>query len=166
MTMRAICLWTAGLVLAGIAVPAEPRDSLGIFGDWGAFRDGQVPRCYAIARARPSSATRQRTPYATIGTWPRRDLRGQVHFRLSRTLAQDAEIRLTIDGRRFDLTGSAANGWAKGPRSDAAIVAAMRSATGMSLRSRDRRGRVFTDRYSLDGAATAMDAATVACASR
>jgi hypothetical protein len=34
----------------------------------------------------------------------------------------------------------------------------------MSLTATDRAGRRFTDRYSLKGAATAMDAATVGCA--
>ena len=47
---------------------------------------------------------------------------------------------------------------------DAAIVAAMRSAGAMSVSARDAAGRRFTDRYSLAGAATAMDAATVGCA--
>jgi hypothetical protein len=47
---------------------------------------------------------------------------------------------------------------------DAAIVAAMRSADSMSVTATDRSGHRFTDRYSLRGAATAMDAATVGCA--
>jgi len=34
----------------------------------------------------------------------------------------------------------------------------------MSLSATDRAGRRFSDRYSLDGAATALDAATVGCA--
>ena len=47
---------------------------------------------------------------------------------------------------------------------DAAIVAAMRSAGSMSISASDSAGHRFTDRYSLEGAATAMDAATVGCA--
>ncbi len=47
---------------------------------------------------------------------------------------------------------------------DAAIVAAMRSAGGMTVTARARDGRGFSDSYSLAGAATAMDAATVGCA--
>jgi hypothetical protein len=47
---------------------------------------------------------------------------------------------------------------------DAAIVAAMRSASQMVVSARDARGNRFTDRYSLAGFATAMDAATVGCA--
>jgi hypothetical protein len=47
---------------------------------------------------------------------------------------------------------------------DAAIVAAMRSAPGMWISAHDAKGRSFGNGYQLDGAATAMDAATVGCA--
>ena len=49
---------------------------------------------------------------------------------------------------------------------DAAIVAAMRSASRMTVASRGSNGARFSDRYSLSGAATAMDAAVVGCATR
>jgi hypothetical protein len=49
---------------------------------------------------------------------------------------------------------------------DAAIVAAMRTAPKMTIRGTDTRGRRFANTYSLEGAATAMDAATLACARR
>jgi hypothetical protein len=160
-------LLATGLLLAA---PLAAKDSLGVFGEWGAFRDPAVPRCYAIAAAeddaRSGSARRRRdhAPFASIGTWPRRDVRGQVHVRLSRTLAPAAAISLSVGGQRFALTGGGGDAWAQDRRMDAAIVAAMRSASSMSVSTRDRNGNRFTDRYSLEGAATAMDAATVGCA--
>jgi hypothetical protein len=150
------------LALLALAVPAAAKDSLGVFGDWGAFRDPAVPRCYAIAAAQ--NAARDHAPFASIGTWPRRQVRGQVHLRLSRTLASSATISLNVGGQRFQLTGGGGDAWARDRRMDAAIVAAMRSAGSMSVTARDRNGTRFTDRYSLEGAATAMDAATVGCA--
>ena len=71
----------AVLALALIAAPALARDSLGMFGGWGAFSDPQAPggpRCYAIAMAAPSTLQRDYQPYATVGTWPRAQVRGQV----------------------------------------------------------------------------------------
>ena len=152
----------AALALLTLAAPLAARDSLGVFGDWGAFSDPAVPRCYAIAAA--ENAGRGQSPFASIGTWPRRNVRGQVHLRLSRTTATAAAISLSIGGQRFELTGAGGNAWARDRRMDAGIVAAMRSAGAMSVSARDRAGNRFTDRYSLDGAATAMDAATVGCA--
>ena len=154
------CLLLIGLTV--LAAPASARDSLGVFGQWGAFSDPQVPRCYAIAQA--DSEKPERPGSASIGTWPRAQVRGQLHVRLSRAMVPHASIRLAIGGQRFDLTGSGNDAWAQDRRMDAAVVAAMRSAAAMSVSATDRAGRRFTDRYSLEGAATAMDAATVGCA--
>jgi len=158
------------LILVAFAAPLAAKDGLGVFGEWGAFRDPQLPRCYAIAAAEKearSSRTprpREHEPYASVGTWPKRGVRGQVHIRLSRTPARASNISLAIGGERFQLTGGGGDAWAQDRRMDAAIIAAMRSADSMSVRAIDRSGRRFTDRYSLEGAATAMDAATVGCA--
>lgn len=151
------------VVAAMLASPASARDSLGTFSTWGAFRDPAVPRCYAIAMAQPSRKQRDYEPYATVGTWPRRALRGQVHFRLSRKLAANARIVLSIGGERFALTGGGGDAWAADRRMDAAIVAAMRSARSMTVFARDAKGRAFSNTWPLAGAATAMDAAAIGC---
>ena len=157
-------------LFALIALASMPlqsaRESLGIFADWGAFRDPATPRCYAIAEAQASTTRRDFQPFASVGTWPRRNVRGQVHFRMSRELAESPRVRLAIGNARFDLTAGDGDAWAANARADAAIVAAMRSASRMSVSGTDNRGNRFTDRYSLDGAATAIDAASVGCARR
>ena len=147
-----------------VAAPAFSRDSLGVFSEWGAFRDAAVPRCYAIAKAEPSRLQRDFDPYASIGTWPRRKIRNQIHLRLSRKTAANSAITLKVGGKSFALTGSGGNAWAKNRAMDAAIVAAMRSAGSMTVSARGTDGRGFSNTYQLAGAATAMDAATVGCA--
>ena len=148
------------LALALLAAPASARDSLGVFGEWGAFRDPEVPRCYAIAVAEADGSR----AYASIGNWPQLQVRGQAHFRLSRTVRAGSDLTLTISGQRFALRGNGSNAFAQDRQMDARIVAAMRSASSMQVTGRDSQGRTFTDRYTLDGAATAMDAASVGCA--
>lgn len=157
-TLAAVC------VACALAAPLAAKDSLGIYDSWGAFRDASVPRCYAIALARPTRASRDYEPYASVGTWPKRQVRNQLHLRLSRTLSETPRIVLRIDGKRFDLTGGGGDAWAQDKRMDAAIVATMRSAQRMTVTARDDRGRSFSDTYELLGAATAMDAATLGCA--
>lgn len=154
----------AGLVLGVLATPAAARDSLGLFNTWAAFRDPREPRCYAIAMAEPSLKRRDFQPYAAIGTWPRRAVRGQVHFRLSRKTAPTSRISLSIGGERFPLAGGGGEAWAADRRMDAAIVAAMRSAQRMTVSARDERGNLFSNSWPLAGAPTAMDAATIGCA--
>jgi len=153
---------TLALALLLLPGPLAARDSLGVFDNWGAFRDPTVLRCYAIAQSeKPASGAQG---YADVATWPRQGVRGQVHFRLSRPLPASPRLSLSLGGTRYELTGGGADAWARDKQSDAAIVAAMRSATSMSLSALDKTGYRFTDRYQLKGAATAMDAATVGCA--
>jgi len=147
-----------------LAAPASARDSLGIYSTWGAFRDPKAPRCYAVAMAEPSAKRRDYQPFASIGIWPKQGVRGQLHFRLSRKLAQAGRITLSMGRERFQLTGGGGDAWAADRRMDAAIVAAMRSTATMAVTARDDRGNSFTDRYPLTGAASAMDAAMIGCA--
>jgi hypothetical protein len=162
---RALC-WIKPLLALGAlaAAPVLARDGLGVFSDWAAFRDPAEPRCYAIAKAQPSTMQRDYQPYADVAWWPRKQIRGQVHFRLSRKLQPGAAITLSIGGQRIALTGGGGDAWAADKRGDAAIVAAMRSAREMTVSARDASGRGFSNTWSLAGAATAMDAATVGCA--
>jgi hypothetical protein len=162
-SLQIACLAGAGFALA-CAVAVQARDTLGIFESWGAFRDPRAARCYAISRASNLGAGRRWQPFVAIGYWPRQAIRGQVNIRLSRELAAQSQAKLTIGGRSFFLVGGVTDVWANDRRDDAAIVAAMRSGTTMSVHGRGRDGAGFTDRYQLRGAATAIDAAALGCA--
>ena len=144
--------------------PAAARDALGVWEDWGAFRDSAVPRCYAIAMPAPSTRPRDGVPHMTIGTWPRRNLRGQVDWRLSRRIAPGAKVTASVGGETFELMASDAVAWAQDRRMDAAVIARLRSAGTLTISGKARDGRTFRDTYRLGGAASAMDAATVGCA--
>lgn len=151
------------LIMLALAAPIAAKVNLGVFDNWGAFADPTVPRCYAIAQAGPDKHAATYQAYADVGTWPRQGERGQVHFRLSHALATSAHPSLSLGGKRYPLTGGGADAWAPDKRVDAAIVAAMRSTDAMSVTAIDKAGHRFIDRYSLQGAATAIDAATVGC---
>jgi hypothetical protein len=153
----------AAFTLVLIAAPLSARESLGVYDGWAAFRDASPARCYAIAKAQ---GTLPAPAYATVSNWPQRKVRGAVYIVLSRDAADKAAVRLAIGDKRFELVAKGRNAWAKDGREDAAIIAALRSAARMSVSARSIKGAAFTDRYSLAGAATAIDAATVGCAKR
>lgn len=157
-------VWLAVALAASLAAPAMARDVLGIFGQWGAFRDTKEGRCFAISRSSGLGADKRWQPFAAIGYWPRRGVRGQVNIRLSRELATGAAATLIVGGKRFTLSGGGADLWAKDRRDDAAIVAALRAGGTMSVHGRSRTGSAISDRYELRGAATAIDAAALGCA--
>jgi hypothetical protein len=150
--------------LAAFTSPALARESLGLYGGWGAFRDPLIPRCYAIAMAEPSAMQRDYQPYAAIGTWPKRGTRSQVHLRLSRRLALNAPVTLRVGSHRIVMTAGGGDAWPRSDIDNAAIVAAMRSAPSMTVNARDAKGRPFANTWTLPGAASAMDAALIGCA--
>ncbi|WP_414714386.1 hypothetical protein [Sphingobium sp.] len=151
-----------GMGLA-VATTAHARDSLGVFEGWGAFRDPDVPRCYAIARSSAKGTDGRSQPFASVGYWPRSNVRGQIHIRLSREIPARSPLTLSIGERRFPMIGGGTDAWAPNRQGDAAIIAAMRSATSMSVSARARTGAGFADSYRLRGAASAIDAAALGC---
>lgn len=151
----------AALTLLLAAVQGEGRESLGVFDSWGAFRDAAPQRCYAISQ--PPQGRREGA-FASIASWPRTGARNQLHIRLSRPRDPRAKVTLSVGERRFELMAGPSDAWAPDVRTDAAIVAAMRSSRSMSVESLARGGGAFADVYALKGAATAIDAAALGCA--
>ena len=146
------------LLLASPA-SAQPQ-ALGIHGLWGAFRSGDS--CYAITQPSETETTGSGA-YVAVAHWPRRRLSSQVSARLSRPKRDGSAVLLRIDGRSFLLNGRGRFAWARDARADDEIVAAMRAGLEMSVETRAADGQVIRDLYPLRGAATAIDAAALAC---
>jgi hypothetical protein len=150
-------------LLCATAESAVARDALGVFGSWGAFRDDGPRRCFAVSEpAQPMRGGGWR-PFAAISTFPDRGVRGQLNIRLRLRKLRGAPVFLSIGDRRFRLIAGGSDAWAQSPAQDAAIIAAMRSGSSMSIETLGRDGRAFADVYRLRGAATAIDAAALGC---
>ena len=153
------------LTLAAMAAPvAAAKTTIGIYQGWGAFRDTDPARCYAIAR--PIAAEGRSGGFASVGTWPGRGLRNSLYLRLSRERDRSAGVTLSVGDRRFVLVATGVDAWATDAPSDRALVAAIRGGRSLSVEAVGVGGRPFADVYALDGAATAIDAAVLACAGR
>jgi len=152
----------AALILLALAAAASGREAIGVYHGWGAFREADPPRCFAIAEpVRHGGGA-----FASVATWPGRGVRNQLAIRLSRPVRAGIAPMLRIDERRFSLVARGPEAWAPDARADAAIVAAIRSARSMSVSGVSATGRPFADTYVLSGAATAIDAAALACLPR
>jgi hypothetical protein len=158
--MRSFPLFLPVLALAAPA--AAQLQSLGIFQLWAAFRE--PGRCWAITEPYRSPRPEGWRPFASVGYWPDRGLRSQVHFRLSREKRPGSAVLLRIDDLTFQLNGGGNNAWAPDRRADADIVQAMRYGLEMAVETRSTGGGLVRDSYRLRGAATAIDAAAIACA--
>jgi len=142
------------------AAPVRARERIGQYGGWGAFRDESPARCFAIAqplwreRHDPSFADFTAVP----GGGPRR-----FHVRLSRTPRPGKPVTLTIGDRHFTLLAQGSDAWGHDAREDGRIIAAARDGGQMVVTATRADGRRLRDFYALAGAASAIDAATIAC---
>jgi hypothetical protein len=151
------------LIAAAIATPSAGR-IVQARGQWAALADkGQ---CRAMARSLRDAAKGQPQAYAAFLFDPARRQNGILSVRLSRPVRPGGSVLLTVGSRPFMLKGAGPFAWSRGPAQEAAIIAAVRSAGGMRVEARDAGGRRSVDRYLLDGAPTAIDAAAAACARR
>lgn len=157
----------ASISLLGAALAALPAAAqhmpVKIFSNWGVIQEPEARKCYARTRVQ---GPEQKIGAASVVYWPAKGVRGQIHFRMSSPVRQGSAILLRIDDGSYQLVGSGDNAWARDNQANAAIVQAMRTGTSMTIESRNLNGRWFRDRYALAGAATAVDAAAIACVRR
>lgn len=149
-----------------LASSAAARETVGVYKVWAAFRDDAPQRCYAVAGPAGLPAGATSPAFVAVATWPTRRTFNQLNFRLSRSARGGSAILLGVDGRVFQLGGRRFNAWAPGRAADRAIVAAMRTGVLATVSARDENGNAFSDRYALTGAASAIDAAALACLPR
>ena len=150
--------------LALFAAPAVAASVLFASGHWVALDRGAS--CEAASRALRAASRGGAQGLAGFAFDVRGARNGQFFARLSRGPRPGSSVMLTVGTQPFLLVSRGDWAWSRGPRQEAAIIAAARIAGGMRIEARDRSGRRFVDRYLLDGAPTAIDAAAAACAAK
>ena len=132
-------------------------------GSWVALKFGD--RCEA--EAQPLLPATNHQPEARAGfSFAAQGPTGEFHVRMSRVPRAGSSVMLTIGDRPFLLLVRGDWAWSRGPLQEAAIIEAARSAGSMRVEGRDGGGRWFADRYLLNGAPTAIDAAAAGCAGK
>jgi hypothetical protein len=152
------------LALFSAAAPSAAAAVVFARGNWAAITADR--QCEAGARAilqAPKGRVQAHAGFLFDAGGPRH---GELALRLSRVPRAGSSIILTIGERPFLLANRGDWAWSRGPAQEAAIIAELRVAGSMRVVARDRLGRRFTDRYLLDGAPGAIDAAAAACAGK
>lgn len=155
-----------GMILAVFALVAgltSGRESLGVFGGWGAFRDAAPTRCFAIAVPARTGGRPGWRPFASIARWPDRNRRDVLFVRLSAVRGTGTPVTLSVGERRFRLTGRGSDVWSPDAATDRAVTTALRGERSMSVEAVSATRKPFADTYLLAGAASAMDASTIGC---
>jgi hypothetical protein len=150
-----LCLAGAGAALAA------PSRLLVAGGSWASFDRGRS--CEAMAKPLVPVRKQEAEPYIAIAFDRAGPRQGQVFVQLRRPARAGSSVILTIGDQPFLLVARGASAWSKDPAQESAILAAIRGAGGMRLDARSTTGRRMVDRFLLDGAPTAIDAAAAAC---
>jgi hypothetical protein len=130
-------------------------------GQWAALSQGRT--CEAAAQS-VGTIYKDRPPArASLSFDAGGPRRGQFAARLSRMPRAGATVMLHIGEQPFLLMSQGDMAWSRGPKQEQAIIAAMRANGGMRVEAKSPGGGRIVDRYSLDGAPLAIDAAA-ACA--
>jgi hypothetical protein len=133
-------------------------------GSWAAIDRGSS--CAALARSARIAPKGKVQATAGFAFTPDRRRWGEFHAHLSRVARPGSSVMLTVGGQPFLLVARGDWAWSRGPLQEQAIIAAVRSSTGMRVEARDLAGRRFVDPYALDGAPTAIDSAAARCAGK
>ena len=141
------------LVMASAIIAAD--------GQWATLQQGRT--CEAASRSLGVVYKERPPARASLSFDAGGPRRGQFAARLSRVPRAGATVMLHVGDQPFLLVSQGDMAWSRGPRQEQAIIAAMRRNGGMRVDARSSGGRIV-DRYSLDGAPLAIDAAA-ACAS-
>src|SRR3546814_5921906 len=125
-----LAIAAAALGRAGADVGAAAgRHALGVYGEWGEFRDARPSRCFAISEPDRAIAPAKPEwrPFFAVSDWPSRKARGQVHLRLSKPRRPGKPLRLTVGTARFDLVSAGSEAWAPAAPTARAPVAPPRT---------------------------------------
>jgi hypothetical protein len=131
-------------------------------GQWATLEQGRT--CEAAAKS-IGVAYKDRPPArASLSFDSGGPRHGQFAARLSRIPRAGATVMLHIGNQPFLLMAQGDMAWSRGPRQEQAIIAAIRVNGGMRVESKSPAGGRIVDRYSLDGAPLAIDAAAACSA--
>jgi hypothetical protein len=153
----------AGGSTAGASAPVQVAS----FQDWGVYTSdtakGKV--CYALAQPKERlPKTLNRDPgYIFVSSRPSEGVRNEVSLVLGFAAKDGGEGTASVGPTGFALVTKGNAAWMKNAAEDATFVDALRKGQGLVVKVKSKRGNESTDRYSLSGAAQALDRVKKEC---
>jgi invasion protein IalB len=169
----------AALAAAAVATAASAQTKkpdptaqavlLGQFGDWGAYKatPGGKKVCFALSK--PTSATTEPAgrprdaSYAFVSTRPAEKVKNEVSVIVGYPQKPGHDAAAAVGTANYVLYTQNDGAWVKNAAEEAQMVAAMRKAAQLVVRSESSRGTKTTDTYSLKGVGEALDKVAEEC---
>jgi invasion protein IalB len=156
---------------AAAAPAAAAPATIGTFKAWSAYMSSEAGDKTCFAAAQPQDSKYSRTistrgdAFFMITTIPSKNIRNEASTIIGYPFKAGSAVTANVDGTDFKMFFNDATGetsWAMQDQ-EAALVAAMKKGTKLSVKSTSSRGTEVTDNYSLSGISAALDAVAKEC---
>jgi hypothetical protein len=150
------------------AAAAQPQ-SLGQFGDWGAYTatPGGRKVCYALSKPTTSKTdppNRPRDqPYMFVSTRPAEKVQNEVSIIIGYPFKPNSEATVEVAGTNFSMYTQQDGAWIKNAAEEARMIETMRRGAELVVKGTSGRGTLTTDVFSLRGLSQALDRIAQEC---
>ncbi len=151
-------LYPLVICVSALASPATARENLGVFGNWGAFKERGA--CYAIAVPTQSEAGKRSEPYITVSQFLPAGSAPQI---MVATGASSRTVSVRAGGQNFRPTVRNESAWMPDSRGDQLMIQAFMASSSVNVEITTARGNHLFDRYALTGFGDAWKTAQAAC---
>jgi len=146
---------------------AAKPESLGTFGDWGAFAtQGKEKTCYALGSPKersPKAKLKDVSGYVFISTRPAENVRNEVAINLGYATKDNSAATANIDGDDYEMVTKGTNAWVKNPAKEKEFVDSLKGGTKLVVKASSSKGTSTTDTYSLKGLSDALGKVAAEC---
>lgn len=154
------------LVLA-TALPALAQSArvLGDFRDWSSYAadDGSGTICFAMTKPKTSDPATESQAYLYITNRPGEDVVGEFNVVAGYTFQTGSVATVSIGGQNFALFTQGDAAWLDDSGQSAALAAAIRAGSSLSIQGTNAAGTQVIQNYSLSGATAAQQAIGAEC---
>ena len=165
-----LCCFTALALIAAttatVAAPAKKQAAndggtflIQSFGDWGAYTSGKdkAKLCYAMSQPKERTPKGLSRDPAFIFISDRGAGRSEMSVIMGYPLKPGVIATATVGADKYDLLTKDKSAWLKEANEEKEMVASLRSGTALIVKGTSVKGNDTTDRYSLNGASSAIE---------
>ncbi len=146
---------------------AGGAQSLGTFGEWGAYIGGSGTSkvCFVLSQPKdrlPKGLNRD-PAYLFISFRPSQGIKNEIAFNMGYDLKAASEPSATIGSSNFGMVAKDKNAFLKNAAEENQFVDIAKRASSLTVKGKSLRGNETTDRYALSGFGQALERAVREC---
>lgn len=160
----------ASMVATGAAAQ-ESTNRVATKTDWSVFTEDNPKECWGVSGPKETVNTKDGKPVSArrgdillfVTFRPGSGAAGEVSFTGGYPFAQGSSVKMTVEGKSFELFVDGEWAWPANPADDAAVLAALKAGSSAVLIGKSARGTQTKDTFSLLGFTAAMDESEARC---